>query len=366
MSSIRVRPRRDGSAAYVLQWREAGTQRTLTFSDHTAATRHKRILDAAGPDELRRVLGAETPIRDLTLTEWCEAHIDARTGIQPATKARYRSYVAHDIAPVIGALPLSSVTEASIARWVQTLTDDSGKTIKNKHAFLSGALAAAVRAGHIPSNPCEGRRLPRTGRKEMVFLTRTEFDTLLSHMPEYWRPLTTWLVATGTRFSEATALQVGDIDREQSTARIVRAWKYTGTRERVLGPPKSAKSVRTIDLAPQALEAAGNLDRDPTEFVFLNRHGDPVLPQRYYNSAWQPAVKAAMAPDANPRLTRRPRPHDARHTCASWMIAAGVPLPVIQAHLGHEDIRTTIGTYGHLDRTSMRQAAGAIAQALGT
>jgi hypothetical protein len=37
-----------------------------------------------------------------------------------------------------------------------------------------------------------------------------------------------------------------------------------------------------------------------------------------------------------------------------------VPLPVVQAHLGHESINTTIAAYVHLDRTSMTSAASAI------
>jgi integrase len=44
------------------------------------------------------------------------------------------------------------------------------------------------------------------------------------------------------------------------------------------------------------------------------------------------------------------------------MINAGVPLPVIQAHLGHESIQTTVDRYGHLDRTAGKVAADAIAK----
>jgi hypothetical protein len=42
------------------------------------------------------------------------------------------------------------------------------------------------------------------------------------------------------------------------------------------------------------------------------------------------------------------RIHDVRHTHVSWLIAGGLPLPNIQARLGHESITTTIDTYGHL------------------
>jgi integrase len=40
--------------------------------------------------------------------------------------------------------------------------------------------------------------------------------------------------------------------------------------------------------------------------------------------------------------------HDLRHTHVAWLVAGGVPLPQIQARLGHEPITTTIDTYGHL------------------
>ena len=63
-------------------------------------------------------------------------------------------------------------------------------------------------------------------------------------------------------------------------------------------------------------------------------------------------------------LKPRPRVHDLRHTCARWMVAAGVPLPVVQTHLGLESINTTISLYCHIDRRSQEAAATAIAAML--
>jgi integrase len=105
----------------------------------------------------------------------------------------------------------------------------SGKTISNKHGFVSGAFNAAVRAGVMASNPCQGRRLPHTRVEETVFLTPLEFVLLRDHVEKQrWKNLATWLVTTGMRFSEASALTAADIDADAKTCRITKAWKYSG------------------------------------------------------------------------------------------------------------------------------------------
>ena len=73
-----------------------------------------------------------------------------------------------------------------------------------------------------------------------------------------------------------------------------------------------------------------------------------------------PALTKAQDKD----LTKGPRPHDLRHTNAGWLIKAGVPLTVIQRHLGHESIQTTSDRYGHLDRKSSRVVADVVGNAL--
>jgi integrase len=41
-------------------------------------------------------------------------------------------------------------------------------------------------------------------------------------------------------------------------------------------------------------------------------------------------------------------PHQARHSCASYLIAAGLNAKQLSTCVGHSDIRTTYNVYGHL------------------
>ena len=89
-------------------------------------------------------------------------------------------------------------------------------------------------------------------------------------------------------------------------------------------------------------------------------------------TTWTPALDAACdpvladgSPDPDaPRLTKRPRVHDLRHTHASWMIAAGTDLFILQRRLGHESITTTTESYAHLPPDQQRAAADAAGKAL--
>ena len=56
---------------------------------------------------------------------------------------------------------------------------------------------------------------------------------------------------------------------------------------------------------------------------------------------------------------------DCRHTCASWLIAAGVSMATVYQHLGHASIQTTVGLHVYLDRTGMQAVAGTMDQLVG-
>ena len=364
MASLRIRRRRDGSTYTSVLYVLNGKQTSSSFNDHAEAVRFQGLANKTTPAKALEVWAATTPSVDgFTVASWCTHHVDHLTGVNEATRTRYRRYIVNDIAPSkIGPLPLAALTNADAAQWLNALTG-SAKTAANKHGFLAGALNAAVRARHISANPCDRNRLRRDQPAEMVFLTDKEFRLLLSCVSEHWQPLVEFLVASGARFGEATALKPGDINLAERTVNIRRAWRYVVGEGFQLGPPKTKRSLRTIDVVGTTL-AKLNLTG---EWVFTNSGrstnggpDDPVRGPNFYSNVWVPALAKAKEKG----MTKKPRVHDLRHTNASWLIQAGVPLTVIQRHLGHESIQTTSDRYGHLDRESSRVVAAVVGEAL--
>jgi integrase len=371
MASLRGGTRKDGSTYVQVLYRVDGKQSSTSFEDMASAVKFQKLARKFGPAKALETIQTDPELLTLTVSEWLEHHIEHLIGVRKSTLYDYRAYAKNDIVPALGELPLMVLSCDDIARWVQVMVEKgaSGKTIANKHGFLSSVLNAAVRAGHIPTNPAAGQRLPTSERADMACLTREEFAKLLAAVTEPWRPLVEFLVASGCRWGEATALRPSDVDRKAGTVRITRAWKRTYDRGGYeIGPPKTKRSIRTINVPKSVLDKL----HYSGDWLFVNRAGRPIRHNGFHDRVWRPAIERvwpSVDPEGNPfdksKLVRRPRVHDLRHTCASWMVLAGVPLPVVQAHLGHESINTTISLYTHLDRRSSEAAADAIEAVLG-
>lgn len=65
------------------------------------------------------------------------------------------------------------------------------------------------------------------------------------------------------------------------------------------------------------------------------------------------------------RILLKIRFHDLRHSCASLLLAQGIPMKSIQEWLGHSTFATTADTYSHLDFSSKQESAKAISAAFG-
>jgi integrase len=382
MASIRPRARADGAVAYQVLFRIDGHQVGETFDTLPAADQFVGWIDRYGGQQARDLRARRTGnIRGTpTVAAWAREHVTRLSGITDGTRARYHRIVDTQLEPTtLGQLPVDVAERRHVQAWIQAqeTAGASGKTILNRHGLLFAAFRSAtaerLRTG---VNPCEHSRIAKTERRAVTFLTHGEFAILLTHMATWWQPLTVTLAGTGLRFGEATALQVGDaaLDDPVPSLRIERAWKFVNGSTRQLGPPKTQKGRRTVSLSPNVVGMLRPLiaDRGAGEFLFTTRTGQPVRNVDYREDGWLPALARATATEdehgrripASQRLTKRPRIHDLRHSHASWLIAAGLPLPEIQHRLGHESIKTSSDLYGHLMPGSQQRAADAMTVAL--
>jgi integrase len=302
MASIRKYAGKRG-ITYRVRWREGGgrdgREIKTTFDYHADAITFKGAVDAAGqswPPGRRRV--GSTAVREEErpqessevplFADWATQVVDAMSGIEPYTRGTYRSYLNQRLIPAFGHLRVNEVEAVHIGVWINDLEAEGRKpkTIANYHGLLFQIMEAAVQRESPlrASNPCKATRLPRrdTGDEvhdEMVFLTYPQYQLIRSHAPQTVRDMLDGAVGTGLRFAELTALQVGDIDilaKPHPILRVRRAWKTDEKGRRAkLGPPKTRRSRRTVQLTPDLAEIliphVGGRASD--EFVFTSPGG---------------------------------------------------------------------------------------------
>lgn len=275
-------------------------------------------------------------------------------------------------------LKLNEVTGLHIQQYYNDLYDGGRKynTVRSYHAFLHSAFKYAVRMDILLGNPTEKAQLPRKEKREPTFYTKDELEKLLEVFKGDRLELVINIAAHyGLRRGEIIGLKWDSIDFENKTITIRR--KITGSHKNGMGEYlhidselKTESSVRTLPLIPRIekmlrerkeleeyySELLGDdFDRTFDGFVCRDNTGKLITP--YYASHHFKFVikKAGM---------KQIRFHDLRHSCASLMVANGVPMKVVQEWLGHATYSTTANYYSHLEYDSKRESAETIARLL--
>lgn len=336
-----------------------------------------------------------------TVAEFAHEVINSLSGIQSHTRQTYRGLLEHHVLPWFGEAridDIKAISPIAIGAWINDLADGvpapgdenerrplKPKSIRNIHGLFYSIMQAAidVEPPWRTLNPLRKTTLPRLddgeGDEEMVFLTQGEFDTIYAHLPDDAKALAELLATTGLRYSEATALQVRDLDllADRPRLRVNRAWKRQESGPWKLGAPKTRKSRRTVILSPQQVDRLLPLvaGKRPKDLVFEGPRGGRWKHGTFYHRRWRIAVYRATRCEYHQRLDweggarilhnkirnnqmepcgcpgvleKLPRIHDLRHTHVAWLIAKNLTLLAIQRRLGHESIQTTVDRYGHL------------------
>lgn len=325
------------------------------------AERFAKLLDALGPQgALDELWAGEQAAEVPTIDQVAADHIAHLTGIEDGTRKTYERLWKRTWGQQLGRLPVNQVSRDDIARAVNVLAASySHKSLQNQRGLLAAVLTRAVEAGHLAKNPAKGIRLPRgqeAERVEMVIITPDEFAGIIEKVPVHYRPFVRFLFGTGCRWGEAVAMTVADV--QLPNVRIRRALKWSPDNDRRVGATKTRRSNRTVAVGDVMLEdlKAATAGKGRDELVFTAPRGGQILHRTFWSRVWLPAVS---------HIEPRPRIHDLRHSHASWLLAQGLPIHVVQMRLGHESIQTTVNTYGHLLPDAQAMAAAAASAAFG-
>ena len=278
------------------------------------------------------------------LTHWLET-----ASLAPNTRKSYAGVVRRLIVPQIGAIELGRLNGRHVQDLYNAVRDTSYAV--QVQAVMSGALRLAVREGLIIRNVADGLTVGHSERDEPTTpaaWTTAELRMFLDGVHDHWLFPLFWTAAhTGLRLSELTALKWDDISLD--LGRLFVGKSKTAAGRRRLALDAGTVAVLRNHQADQDVRRAALGDSWQEHGVVFDRgNGEPVS-SRTVEATMTRRVRRLGLPDLTP--------HGLRHTHATALLSAGVPVHAVQQRLGHESSRTTLDFYAHVLPGSERDVA---------
>jgi integrase len=288
------------------------------------------------------------------LTQWfTEVHRPPL--IRPSSHARYVDVATNHILPILGHFELQKITPQRVhAFYIAKLKEgQSANSLRLMKSVLTMAFDTAVKWRLVSYNPCKGVSIPLgEAQREAVVLTEEQARQLLQvARGGKVEAFIILALSTGLRHGELAALRWRDIDLEQGIVDVNSTVSYL-SKEFYERDPKSKSGKRKILIPLEVCtmlrvhqekqrtlrEEAGSKWREQ-DLVFCTSTGSFVQPNVQLYRFYRLLEKAHL-----PKM----HIHDLRHSAASFLIAMGVNLKVVQEILGHSTLDMTMNVYSHV------------------
>jgi integrase len=261
---------------------------------------------------------------------------------KPSSIRNYDGWLRRYVLPALGDRKLGEVRRADVQDLVDALIGRglAGSTVRNALDPLRRVYDRALKRDHVALDPTDGIEWPGTSRKRDRIVTPAEAAAMLDALPVEDRALWACALYTGMRSGELRALRVGSVNLEADVIHVVVGM------DDIEGEiaTKSASGDRVVpiiaELRPllaEHLMATGRRGK-PDALVFGRTDADPFLRSTPRNRARKAWAAAGLDP-----ITM----HEARHTYASTMIAAGIDPGEVMRRMGHSTVAMTINRYTH-------------------
>ncbi|NLF04419.1 MAG: tyrosine recombinase XerC [Actinomycetales bacterium] len=284
-----------------------------------------------------------------------DSHLRAQRRLSEHTVRAYRGDLGQlfDFVAESGVTQLADIDLGLLRAWLATMSARSlsRATLARRGAAVRTFFEWACRAGHVPTDPAARLVSARPDRTLPTVLTAGDAATFLDaargrvdegdpdpvHLRD-WAALEL-LYATGVRVGELVGADLGDVDLDANTLRVL----GKGGRERVVpfGIP-AARAVRSW-IERGRPELAGPTSASA---LFLGRRGNRVDVRQVREVAYRVARMAGV---------EELSPHALRHSAATHLLEGGSDLRTVQEVLGHSSLATT-QRYTHVTAERLRSS----------
>ncbi len=253
----------------------------------------------------------------------------------------------------------------------------TGNTVLHYHNLIRKALQTALRLDLILSNPAD--RVERPKKEQFIgsFYSQTELNTLFSLIKDDPLKIVIYLASFyGLRRSEVLGLKWDAFDFENKTITIkhkaIQGKKDNKIVVILKDKTKNQSSYRTLPLVDEIIvllkehqkqidenkKLCGNsYNKKYLDYVCVDSVGKIFRPE-YVTDHF------TLIMNKNKDILRKIRFHDLRHSCASLLLAKGIPMKEIQDWLGHSTYSTTANIYAHLEKDTKNKSANVLSNTL--
>ena len=298
--------------------------------------------------------------------EWLE-HIAITA--KRSTVNTYRIIAENHILPLMSDMPLYKVSSSFLSDIVKNKLNNgrldgkgglSAKTVQNIVCVLKAVFSFAEKV-HNMRSPADVVPFPKCERKDIEVLTDEEVSTIREYCEskeDYFSVMYELCLATGIRIGELCALQVSDIDFENSILTVQKTVQrvknndisVSGNTKVIVTSPKTKSSIRKIPLPTKLLESIKAYisahNKADGDFIFSAADNKP-LDVRTVQKKFTVILKRCGV--------RKVKFHILRHTFATKWANANFDVKSLSEILGHSSINTTLSLYVHPSVESKRK-----------
>lgn len=279
----------------------------------------------------------------IRISEFQPEYLKYAEGVYTPKTVKHFRTAFREFIRIAGDVPVASIGIRQVESFLaEKKAEASPWTAAKYYAALSSAWSTAVRWGYIESNIFERIKKPATYESSPAYFSRDEFNTLISVITdEPFLDLIKTAVYTGLRLNEILNLRWDHVDFNDRVIRIQNTEEFKTKN-------KKNRVVPMNDTVRFIMEKKSRTRKCAYVFSKNGRQlGECGVSKRFKRHVRKSGLSDKL------------RFHSLRHTCATWLIKAGVPIYEVQLIMGHTNISTT-ERYLHLTASDLHSSMGKI------